>query len=78
MGAKTEEKQLSPETPGSTLFPGDGTSTQEPSINLEKGSSHSIPPPNDAPAEYVRPISNTAWAFVCVGLFLSALLYGKM
>lgn len=60
-----------------TLVPdtasGTGTSTPLP-FDLEKSSSQNL---TSAEGEYVRPISNISWAFVCVGLFLGALLYGE-
>ena len=59
-----------------TLVPdsasGTGTSTPLP-FDLEKSSSQNL---NPSDGGYVRPISNLSWTFVCVGLFLGALLYG--
>lgn len=73
MEGKVEERdagRLAPDTASTT-----GTSTPLP-VDLEKVSSQNLTTPNDS-GEYVRPISTLSWSFVCLGLLLGALLYGK-
>ncbi|RDW70025.1 hypothetical protein BP5796_08422 [Coleophoma crateriformis] len=61
----------------STTLPGEQTPpTMASSLDLEKLDAEL--PASSVPeaAEYVRPISNVRWYLVCLGLYLSALLYG--
>ena len=55
------------------------TSVMDNAIDIEKTEPDTLNlrADGEAPKEFVRPISTAKWIFVCIGIYLGAILYGR-
>jgi len=51
-------------------------SALETPVDIEKTDPNEVKLQTEGAGEFKRPVSNLTWVFVCVGLYLGAILYG--